>query len=133
MTPTEEQKALIEGKIPVATARSVAKKHGLKQCLLIGWDGEEVHVVTYGETKADCEAAAKAQDFWTGKIREFSFRGEIPMTEDLLRTARELSAAMCKTDAAECQTYALAPGSTVHGISAKIIDRLSSALARTQK
>jgi hypothetical protein len=44
--------------------------------LLIGFDGESVHVVTYGKTKADCEAAARAQDFWTGKIREFSFKGD---------------------------------------------------------
>ena len=49
--------------------------HDLTQVLLIGWDGERVHVVTYGKTKADCAAAAKAQDFWTGKIREFSFKG----------------------------------------------------------
>ncbi len=60
-------------RIPVATAKSVAEKHNLRQVLLIGFDGELVHVVTYGKTKADCEAAAKAQDFWTGKIREFSF------------------------------------------------------------
>ena len=63
-------------RIPISTAKAVAEKHRLKQCLLIGWDGERTHVVTYGVTKADCEAAAKAQDFWTGKIREFSFRGE---------------------------------------------------------
>jgi len=31
---------------------------------------------TFGRTKADCEAAAKAQDFWTGKIREFSFEND---------------------------------------------------------
>lgn len=63
------------GRIPVAAAKKVADEFGLRQCLLIGWDGEQVHVVTYGKTKADCEAAAKAQEFWTGKIREFSFRG----------------------------------------------------------
>lgn len=63
-------------RIPIATAKMVAEKHGLSQCLLIGWDGERVHVVTYGATKEDCAQAAKAQDFWTGKIREFSFRGE---------------------------------------------------------
>jgi hypothetical protein len=57
----------------IPTAKAVAEKHDLKQVLLIGWDGERTHVVTYGKTKADCEAAAKAQDFWTGKIREFSF------------------------------------------------------------
>lgn len=62
-------------RIPIATARKVAEQHNLKQVLLIGYDGERVHVVTYGKTKADCDAAAKAQDFWTGKIREFSFKG----------------------------------------------------------
>lgn len=65
------------GKIPVDTAKRVAKEHGLKQVLLIGYDGDMVHVVTYGETPEDCAAAAKAQDFWTGKIREFSFKGDV--------------------------------------------------------
>lgn len=63
------------GRIPVLAAKKVADQFGLKQCLLIGWDGEMAHVVTYGQTKADCEAVAKAQDFWTGHIREFSFKG----------------------------------------------------------
>jgi len=63
-------------RIPIATAKAVALKHDLKQVLLIGYDGERIHVVTFGRTKADCEAAAKAQDFWTGKIREFSFEND---------------------------------------------------------
>lgn len=63
-------------RISIATAKMIAEKHNLKQVLLIGYDGELVHLVTYGKTKADCEAAAKAQDFWTGKIKEFSFKGE---------------------------------------------------------
>jgi len=67
-----------DGRIPVAEAKRVAQTHGLSQCLLIGWDGERVHVVTYGKTKADCEAAAKAQEFWSGHIREFSFKGDAP-------------------------------------------------------
>ncbi len=61
------------GKIPVSAAQAIAKAHGLKQCLVIGFDGEQVHVTTYGETAKDCELAAQAQDFWTGRIREFSF------------------------------------------------------------
>lgn len=64
------------GKIPIVAAKNIAHQYGLKQCLLIGFDGELAHVVTYGRTKADCEAAAKAQDFWTGNIREFSFKGD---------------------------------------------------------
>lgn len=63
-------------RIPISTAKLVAEKHDLKQCIILGWDGSLVHIVTYGKTKADCEAAAKAQDFWTGKIREFSFEGK---------------------------------------------------------
>jgi hypothetical protein len=74
---------IVTGKIPVIAAKNVAHQYGLKQCLLIGWDGEMVHVVTYGRTKADCDAAARAQDFWTGKIREFSFKGEPPSSTAL--------------------------------------------------
>lgn len=68
-------------RIPITAAKRVAEEHGLKQVLMIGYDGERVHVVTYGVTKADCAAAAKAQDFWTGKIREFSFEGAEPRNE----------------------------------------------------
>jgi hypothetical protein len=64
-------------RIPITTAKAVAEKHDLSQVLLIGWDGERVHVVTYGKTKKDCDQAATAQDFWTGKIREFSFVDKI--------------------------------------------------------
>jgi hypothetical protein len=60
-------------RIPISTAKSVAEKHDLQQVLLIGYDGERVHVVTYGKTKEDCAAAARAQEFWQGRIREFSF------------------------------------------------------------
>ncbi len=63
-------------RIPITTAKEVAKKHDLSQVLLIGWDGERVHLVTYGKTKADCEKAAQAQAFWAGHIREFSFTGQ---------------------------------------------------------
>jgi hypothetical protein len=61
-------------RIPISSAKAIAEKHDLSQVLLIGWDGRRVHVVTYGKTKEDCQAAAKAQDFWTGHIREFTFK-----------------------------------------------------------
>lgn len=63
-------------RIPIAAAKEVAQKYDLSQVLLLGYDGKRAHVVTYGKTKADCAAAAKAQDFWTGKIREFSFKND---------------------------------------------------------
>lgn len=63
-------------RIPIKAAKEVAEKHDLKQVLLIGWDGELVHIVTYGKTKEDCALAAKAQEFWKGHIKEFSFKGD---------------------------------------------------------
>lgn len=65
-----------DGRIPVATAKRVAEEHGLIQCLLIGWDGDLAHVVTYGVNAEECRRAARAQEFWQGAIREFSFRDE---------------------------------------------------------
>lgn len=87
-------------RIPIAAAKRVANDFRLKQVLLIGWDGESTHVVTYGATKADCEAAAKAQDFWAGRIREFSFKGT-PETERLSEALRTLIG--------HCEVAAVAP------------------------
>jgi len=61
-------------RIPIAAAKRVAEKHGLQQVLLIGFDGERVHIVTYGNNKENCAKAAKAREFWQGKIKEFSFK-----------------------------------------------------------
>lgn len=69
-------------RIPIKSAREIAEKHGLRQVLLIGFDGENVHLVTYGKTKKDCEQAATAQDFWSGRIREFSFVGQAEKSDD---------------------------------------------------
>jgi len=82
-------------RIPIAEAKRVAETHDLRQVLLIGFDGERVHVVTYGKTKADCAAAAKAQEFWQGNIREFSFEG----TDDKwVRMPREAGPLMLDSD-----------------------------------
>ena len=35
--------------------------------VLVGYDGERTYLVTYGVTKADCEQAASAQEWWDGK------------------------------------------------------------------
>jgi hypothetical protein len=55
-------------RIPITEAKRVADAQGLSQVVLLGWDGERRHIVTYGKTKTDCEAAAKAQDFWAGNF-----------------------------------------------------------------
>lgn len=51
-------------RVPIAAAKRVAEEQGFKQVVIIGWDGDNTHVVTYGVTKKDCAQAAKAQEFW---------------------------------------------------------------------
>ena len=53
---------LMSKRIPIATAKHVAEKHDLSQVLLIGWDGENVHVVTYGKGRTKEEVIAKLKE-----------------------------------------------------------------------
>ena len=45
-------------RIPIAAAKRVAIEQGCQQIILVAWDGERTHVVTYGVTKAACAQAA---------------------------------------------------------------------------
>jgi hypothetical protein len=45
-------------RIPVSTAKRVADKMGLRQVILIGWDGTHTHIVTYGKSIEDCAQVA---------------------------------------------------------------------------
>lgn len=45
-------------RVPITAAKRLAQEQGLKQVVVLGYDGDLVHVVTYGATKADCAAAA---------------------------------------------------------------------------
>jgi len=45
-------------RVPITAAKRVAEEQNLKQVVLLAYDGERVHVVTYGITKADCSRAA---------------------------------------------------------------------------
>jgi len=45
-------------RIPIKAAKEVAEKLGLRQVILVAWDGEATHVITYGETEEDCAQAA---------------------------------------------------------------------------
>ena len=47
-------------RIPIAEARRVAEAQGCKQVVLLAWDGDLIHIVTYGVTKEHCRAAAKS-------------------------------------------------------------------------
>jgi hypothetical protein len=46
-------------RIPIADAKTLAAKHSLKQVIILAWDGDKTHVVTYGVTLADCAQAAE--------------------------------------------------------------------------
>ena len=60
-------------RVPISAAKRVAEEQGFRQVVIVGYDGERVHVVTYGKTKADCKSAAQAQDFWEGRIKTLAF------------------------------------------------------------
>lgn len=46
-------------RIPIAAAKRLAKQYDLAQVILTAWDGQRVHVVTYGRSLPDCEQAAR--------------------------------------------------------------------------
>lgn len=45
-------------RIPILAASDIAKAHGCRQVIVVAWDGERTHVVTYGVTEEDCDQAA---------------------------------------------------------------------------
>lgn len=50
-------------RIPIAAAKRIAEEFGQRQVVLVTWDGETTHVVTYGKSVADCEQAAQGGNF----------------------------------------------------------------------
>ena len=46
-------------RIPVSDAEEIAHKRGLKQVILVAWDGLQEHVVTFGTTLGDADNAAQ--------------------------------------------------------------------------
>src|ERR1043166_9750175 len=46
-------------RIPISAAKQVAKEQGCRQVIIMAWDGETTHCVTYGTTVEDCDQAAQ--------------------------------------------------------------------------
>jgi hypothetical protein len=46
-------------RLPIAAAKNVATKYSCRQVILMAWDGERTHCVTYGKTAEDCDQAAQ--------------------------------------------------------------------------
>ncbi len=49
--------------IPWEVAKEVAERHGCRQVILVAWDGESTHVVTYGNDVHDSDQAAQGGNF----------------------------------------------------------------------
>lgn len=45
-------------RIPIKAAKEFAKNHGLSHVIIMAYDGELNHVVTYGDTVENCAQAA---------------------------------------------------------------------------
>lgn len=45
-------------RIPIKSVQSLAEQLNCRQAILLAWDGELTHVVTYGRTREDCSQAA---------------------------------------------------------------------------
>jgi hypothetical protein len=46
-------------RLPIQDAKEIAHKRGLRQVILLAWDGAQSHVVTYGKSIEDCDQAAQ--------------------------------------------------------------------------
>jgi heterodisulfide reductase subunit C len=46
-------------RLPIKDAMDIAHKRGLRQVILLAWDGTLSHVVTYGKSIEDCDQAAQ--------------------------------------------------------------------------
>lgn len=69
-------------RIPIAAAKRLADEQKCSQVIIVAWDGERMHVVTYGKTREDCAQAARggnvvksALGFPDGKCRDAPARG----------------------------------------------------------
>lgn len=45
-------------RLPVSAARRIAEEYDCRQVILLAWDGELTHIVTYGKSADDCSQAA---------------------------------------------------------------------------
>jgi len=85
-------------RIPISAAKAVAKQFDLKQVILLAWDGELTHIVTYGETAEDCDQAAQGGDKlkvalgWTDVVPALPSRVKA-LTERVAELEAELDAA----------------------------------------
>lgn len=47
-------------RIPISAAKKFCKENDCREVIILAWDGELTHVLTYGKTIEDCDRAAQA-------------------------------------------------------------------------
>ena len=50
-------------RIPISAAKAIADKFAQRQVILVTWDGDMTHVVTYGVNEDECDKAALGGNF----------------------------------------------------------------------
>jgi hypothetical protein len=46
-------------RIPIQAAKKLCAKLGCRQVIVVAWDGDSTHVVTFGRSIEDCDQAAQ--------------------------------------------------------------------------
>ena len=49
-------------RLAIKAARTIAEQYGLRQVIVIAWDGDQTHVTTYGKTPLEADQAALGGD-----------------------------------------------------------------------
>jgi hypothetical protein len=54
-------------RLPIKAAETVGKEHGCRQVILLAFDGELTHIVTWGKSVEDCAQAAQGGNLLKAK------------------------------------------------------------------
>lgn len=79
-------------RIPISAAKRFADDNECRQVVIAAWDGDLVHVVTYGKTAEDCDNAAAAGD---------RYKAALGWPEQLNAKPSRLKKAEARAEAAE--------------------------------
>jgi hypothetical protein len=84
-------------RIPVKTAKEIAETMDCRQVIVVAWDGQLTHIVTYGKTVDDCAQAAHGGNLLKKDWGWPSCNDQPSRVQNLQRRVEELEAALnCK-------------------------------------
>jgi hypothetical protein len=77
--------------IPVSVARRIAAETKSRQVIVLAWDGERTHIVTYGVTVEDCVQAADGGNALKKKFGWPECNDQPPRMKRLLYLLKEVA------------------------------------------